>query len=66
MRDDLDQSSKRETTTHIPRDQGDSLDSAAGTDKRNGKSLIYEETFDYYLNVPKHVRSCRRNVYLAV
>lgn len=37
-----------------------------GTDKREGSGLTFEETFTFQLNVPKHVRSTRRNVYIAI
>jgi len=66
LRDDLDQSTKRETTEHVPLDAKDSLASENGDDKRQGNALIFEEQFNVYLNVPKHVRSTRRNVYLVI
>lgn len=68
LRDDLDQDTRKNTSVHIPNGEADQsmMSKTRGNDKREGNGISFEETFDFILNVPKHVRSTRRNVYIAL
>jgi hypothetical protein len=65
LRDDLDQNTKRFSTVHNPEGKDAEDGPGAGDKRRGGAILEFEEDQNFMLNVPKHVRTSRRNVYLC-
>lgn len=66
QRDDLDNDTRRSTTVHTSKGK-DSNDGQGAGDKRiPGNAVSWEETFAYFLNVPKRVREDRKDIYLVM
>ena len=66
QRDDLDNDTRKSTTVHTPKGK-DTADGQGAGDKRiPGNAVSWEETFTYFLNVPKRVKEDRKNIFLVM